>query len=213
MSVAQRRQMARLERLATRLLNRKSKQLDSRSPIDKELYGIEPRLLSLEEMGELVELCKLAKDFGGGSSALPTASRERFRDLIAKATPKRQRPRSFCGARKNPRSSLVPRSSGQQIRGGASARIEHQCYAHAHKFKHATFPTLLSLGSQSPVLLAPDRIPIMRGCEPSKYSGPWVILIDIFAFANGHPGPVAPASMSATARSRFAVSVALRLIE
>jgi hypothetical protein len=89
MTVALRRQMARLERLATRLLDRESKQPDGRSPIDKELYGIEPRLLSHDEMGELVELCKLATDLGGGSAALPTASRERFRELIAKATPKR----------------------------------------------------------------------------------------------------------------------------
>jgi hypothetical protein len=89
MTVAQRRQMARLERLATRLLDRKPKQPDSRSPIDKELYGIEPRLLSPDEMGELVELCNVAKDLGGGSSALPPASRERFRELIAKATPNR----------------------------------------------------------------------------------------------------------------------------
>ena len=89
MTVAQRRQMARLERLATRLLDRKPKQIDSRSPIEKELEGIELWLLTHDELHELVEFLGAAKDMASGSSALPTASRERFRELIAKATPKR----------------------------------------------------------------------------------------------------------------------------
>ena len=89
MTVAQRRQMARLERMATRLLERKSKQPDSRSPIEKELYGIELWLLTHDERKELAEFLKVAKDMASGSSGLPTASRERFRELIAKATPKR----------------------------------------------------------------------------------------------------------------------------
>ena len=38
MTEAQRRRMTRLERMATALLDRKSKQPDSRSPIEKELY-------------------------------------------------------------------------------------------------------------------------------------------------------------------------------
>ena len=89
MTVAQRRQIARLERLATRLLDRKSKQPDSRSPIEKELTGIELWLLNHDERNELLEFLQVAKDLAGGSSALPPASRERFRELIAKATPKR----------------------------------------------------------------------------------------------------------------------------
>jgi hypothetical protein len=76
-----------LERLSTRLLDRKSKQPDSRRPINKELYGIEPRLLTQDGMEELVELCKMAGD--GDLSSLPPAHRQRFRELIAKATPKR----------------------------------------------------------------------------------------------------------------------------
>jgi hypothetical protein len=80
--------MARLERLATRLLDRRPKQPDSPNPIDKELYAIDLWLLSYAEMGELVELCNAAKGLAGGSSALPPASSERFRELIVKATPK-----------------------------------------------------------------------------------------------------------------------------
>ena len=36
-----------------------------------------------------MELLRVGKDVVGGSSGLPTASRERFRELIAKATPRR----------------------------------------------------------------------------------------------------------------------------
>jgi hypothetical protein len=89
MTVVQRRQMARLERLARRVLDRKPKQPDRRSPIDRELYGTEPRLLSPDEFDELLELLHRANDIGGDSSVLPPAARERFRELIAKATPKR----------------------------------------------------------------------------------------------------------------------------
>lgn len=89
MTAAQRRKMARLEKLATRLLDRKAKQRDSRTPIEKELYGIELWLLTNDEKGELLEFLQVAKDMASGSSALPTASRERFRELIAKSTPNR----------------------------------------------------------------------------------------------------------------------------
>jgi hypothetical protein len=97
MTVAQRRRMARLERLAERHLDRKSKQLedrkptppDSRSPIEKELFGIELWRLTPNERDELLEFLEEAKDLASGSSALPAASCERFRELVAKATPKR----------------------------------------------------------------------------------------------------------------------------
>jgi hypothetical protein len=78
-----------LERLATRLLDRKPKQPDSRSPIERELEGIELWLLTRDELDELGEFLEVGKDMASGSSALPPASRERFRELIAKATPKR----------------------------------------------------------------------------------------------------------------------------
>jgi hypothetical protein len=85
MTAAQQRKMARLEKMASRLLDRKSKQIDSLTPIEKELYGISPGLLTSDELGELVELLRVGQHMGGGSSGLPTASRERFRELIAKA--------------------------------------------------------------------------------------------------------------------------------
>jgi hypothetical protein len=96
MTVAQRRRMARLERLAERTLDRKSKQPedreskqpDSRSPIEKELTGIDLWRLTHDELRELTEFLEIARDLAGGSSALPTASCARFRELIAKATPK-----------------------------------------------------------------------------------------------------------------------------
>ena len=81
--------MARLEKLATRFLDRNSKQRDSRSPIENELTGIELWLLTRDERDELLEFLELCKDMATGSSGLPTASREQFRELIAKATPKR----------------------------------------------------------------------------------------------------------------------------
>jgi hypothetical protein len=97
MTVAQQRRMARLERLAKRTLDSKSKQPedrtskqpDDRSPIEKELTGMDLFRLNHDELSELGEFLEMARDLAGGSSALPTASRERFRELIAKANPNR----------------------------------------------------------------------------------------------------------------------------
>jgi hypothetical protein len=89
MTIAQRRQMARLERLATQLLDLKSKQPESRIPIDDELEGVDEKLLTRDEQKELSDLCDAAVEMGSGSSALPPASGQRFQELVAKGTPKR----------------------------------------------------------------------------------------------------------------------------
>lgn len=88
MTVARRRQMARLERLATHLLDLKSKQRERRMPIDDELEGLVEELLTRDEQTELWRLCEAACDMGGGSSVLPPVSRQRFQELVSKATPK-----------------------------------------------------------------------------------------------------------------------------
>jgi hypothetical protein len=87
MTVARRRQMARLERLATHLLDRIAKQREARSPIDYELEGCIPDLLAKDEQIEMSILCEMAEQ--GGSISLPPAERQRFQELLAKATPRR----------------------------------------------------------------------------------------------------------------------------
>jgi hypothetical protein len=86
MTVARRRQMARLEKLATHLSDRKSKQRENRTPIEDELEEIVVELLTSDERIELSELCDVADNMRSGSSALPPANRQRFQELVANAS-------------------------------------------------------------------------------------------------------------------------------
>jgi hypothetical protein len=89
MTVARRRQMARLERLAAQFLEVRSAQIRALTPIDIELQEMDIDLLTRDECIELSCLCDIAEEAGSDSSALSPADCERFRELVAKGTPKK----------------------------------------------------------------------------------------------------------------------------